>query len=235
LTEIAASSLAADGLAVVARDPNATAALYQAIGEYCHVVRNRLHCLRIGLYLERMEAPPEQEPEWHHLEQRYFEVEQFIHQLQTLLRPLEVEPVHASLDALLAQLSPRWTGVLNARGIQMHCSPPNKEAWGMFDSQRLAESFDALAAWRAEQCAHGATVRVTWNDDGSFLHVSWHEIAVGSEIATPSCERAQSPVSLVLPTVVKVMAAHGGDVHFDASRGWRVDLQWPNDLNCSQG
>jgi hypothetical protein len=216
-----------DGLAGslmrLAADPARIQALYKMLGEYCHLVRNRLNCVKLGLYLARRDSQDGHSDRWIHLDQLYGEVEAFVDRFQTVCRPFQLAPMKVDLGSLLEERRPVWDGWLSKRGRWMNWRAPATPAVGRFDVARLSHGLDALAMWRAETGPADTPVRVSWKAQEDRLNLSWEE-------AGPWCADDQQSTGLVLPLLARLVSAHGGSLRLSLKDGLHLRLSWPTEL-----
>jgi hypothetical protein len=212
----------------VVADSSRVAALYEALGEYCHLVRNRLNSVKLSLYLAARPGSGQRDDRLLDLERRYLMLERFVEQLQTICRPMRLTPMPVAVGMLVEDRRPAWTEWLGARGIELELVPPRGPAVGVFDPLRLGQGLDALASWRGEVAPADSSVRVEWWSMPDALAVDWSEPRATS-LGEPSPDGdAGTPASLALPLLAKAVAAHGGTVDVSLADGFRVALRWPH-------
>jgi hypothetical protein len=212
----------ARALVPIASDPARTKALYHLLGDYCHAIRNRLNCLKIGLYLARLEDEQSPQPAWDKIESVYGGVERFVQQLQSVCRPLSLAPIQLTVGTLLEDRRPSWDRRLEPRGLHLNWTPPAREATGTFDPMRLGDALDTLVDWRADKGPSGATIELSWGAVAEYLTLNWLE-------SKPSTARAEEmqPASLALPILTRVLSAHGGALRLRKTAAFGVELRWP--------
>jgi hypothetical protein len=223
-----------DGLAgsllVIAADPTRVGSLHHILGGYCHQFRNRLHSLKFCMYLaNRSESAraPHKEP-WTELESKYLELEQFVEHLQTICRPMRLSPIRFSLGAVLEERREVWSQWLDVRKRTLEIIAPESAVIGCFDPSRLTHALDALVAWRAEVGQAGTPVRVEWGSENDQLLLNWDEPGeLSLESVSFSSDR---PISLALPMMARVAAAHGGSLMIVLQNHLRFSLRWPREV-----
>ena len=92
---------------------------------------------------------------------------------------------------------------------------------------RLIQGLDALVAWRAGEGGLDRPVRLGWGTDGSHFHLEWSE--PGSAIDGPLEGREGRSVSMALPLLARVVAAHDGSFVVSRRGGLVIRLAWPLD------
>jgi len=228
--DAALDGLAGSLLQIVA-DPSRIGVLYGILGEYCHLFRNRLHSLRMSLYLAKGSVPASSEAVWHDLERRYDDVEQLLDQLQVICRPMRLNPIQCALGTFVEDRIPTWAAWLAARGRPLEINPPQSAAIGFFDPTKLTQGLDSLASWRSHDGAPGTLVRLGWWAESEQLCLSWDEPDERCEkFAT---EQLDTPVSLALPLVARVVSAHGGSLAVEHQHGLSIQLRWPCNARCA--
>jgi hypothetical protein len=135
---------------------------------------------------------------------------------------LPVEFEATNLDLLLAQLRPSWDQRIAAGDRALLWLPPDQPLITICDPRLLAEGLDLLVAWRAEESARGATIRVAWWNESGTTHLLWEE-------ATRPDQPLGLPTPLSVPILVRILAAHRGAVHVSRHTGVQIELEWPTD------
>lgn len=205
----------------VASHPAQIKGLYQILGEFCHLFRNKLNCMRLSLYLAKRQAAPGSAERWADLEAKYRDVEQFLDQLQLICRPMPLTPITLELGRYLEERRPTWERWLKEGGRRLILVPPVPESVAIFDPNRLIQALDALMAWRAGEGRAGSLIRLTWQTREGQTQLDWEE----PEGPGPSL--VWSSNSLALPIAVRIMTAHGGSLELSESLGLRMCLRWP--------
>jgi hypothetical protein len=204
----------------IAADAETVGRLDLLLGEFCHVLRDQLNCVKLGLYLaRRSEAGPQALDE---LARYYREIEQLVECLQAVCRPLRLTRVLVPLGAVLAERRASWAQALAARGRPLHWSPPRDEAAAALDPAFLGDALDGLVSWRAETGPGDSPVQVSWEAVGDEVRMSWAEPEADHPQRAP-----EGPPSLALPRLARVAAAHGGRVELSDGDAFRVDLFLP--------
>jgi hypothetical protein len=225
MSQVAVVDGLAGSLVDIAADPARSGLLYQFLGRYCHEFRNRLHSMKFCLYLANRSASDPKDEAWTELERRYLQVEQFVEQLQTTCRPMRLSPIRLSLGSILAERRPAWTQWLGQRGRTLELVFPKTAAYGCFDLSRLTHGLDALAAWRALAGGAGTLVQIEWGTEYDQLWLNWDEPGDTSlEAASLPTDR---PISLALPMMARVLAAHGGSLTVALDNHLRFSMRWP--------
>ena len=220
----AMEGLSGELLRVVA-DPSKVEDLYRILGEYCHLIRNRLNSLNLGMYLARRTGPAAGGTPWPELDRRCTDLEQFIERLQTICRPMRLSPFQGTIELLVQHLAPAWERAFAARRIRLEMHPPRRPAVGTFDLIRLGQGLDALAAWRCKALPPGSAVRLDWRSADEDLVLEWVE-RVDPEAMTDR-GREEPDSSLALPLLARILSVHGGRLHLTRDGGIRLELRWP--------
>lgn len=210
----------------VAGDGGRSRELSQTLRVFFHDVRNKLNSLKIGLYLARRKASTPG-PIWDELDQSYRGLEQLIDRLQTICRPLELTTVSGDLGLWLEERRVFWSSRLVSSGRRLDWSPPAAPAVGRFDPMRLILGLDALVAWRAGEGTGDEAARLTWGIDHGRFQVEWSE--EGPRPPEPLEGRDSRSVSMTLPLLAHIMAAHGGSIAVSRRGGLVIRLTWPCD------
>lgn len=221
----------ADALLGIAGSCAKTADLYAVFGEYCHVLRNRLNCLKLSLYLARRAAEGDPNEPWTELEQQYLVLESFIERFQTICRPMRLTPIRVALGMLIEERAAAWTARFEPRRVRLDLRPPRKPAVGVFDPLRLGQGLDTLAAWRADAAAPDSTVQLAWWATDRRIALDWHEPKATKTIVDDAARRR--PPTLALPLLARIVASHGGTCGMSHDDGLRVSLSWPLDATAT--
>jgi hypothetical protein len=201
--------------------------LYQILRVFFHDARNRLNSLKIGLYLARRTAHESHRGLWTELEQSYQGLERLVERLQAVLRDSEIAPVAANIGPWLEERRYLWSSWLGAKGRSLEWVPPDSPVFGCFDPMRLVQGLDALVSWRSGEGIVGETCRLSWRDDANQFLIEWTE--EGSTVPEPLEGREGRSVSMVLPMLAHIMAAHGGSLFVMKRDGLVVRLSWPRE------
>jgi hypothetical protein len=204
----------------VASDPLQVDSLYQVLGEFCHVARNRLNCLKLSLYLARRDPQDSQREGWSRIERIYSEVEAFLERFQTVCRPMRLAPMSVDLGMLLDERRPVWDVWMADRGRSIVWDAPATPAMGVFDHARLSQGLDALALWSSQGGSAETPVHVAWGSDTGQLRLGWGD---------PTMRAAEEGVvpCLALPLLARVVSAHGGVLELSLRCGLDLQLVWP--------
>lgn len=201
-------------------DAGAADRLPDVLSEFCHVLRNRLNALKIGLYLaQRTQVDSTAlEP----LSRHYRELESFVESVQAISRPVRLTRVSVALGCVLKERRTAWTEALAARDQTLHWSAPRTDAPTMLDPTMLTHALDDLVAWRCAAGSAGAPVHLGWSSAGGQVNLSWEE---------PSLEGPQPPrdrpPGLALLSLARVAAAHGGRLELPDGESFRVRVCLP--------
>jgi hypothetical protein len=208
----------------IASDAESIGRLYGVVGEFCHVLRNRLNCLKLGLYLaQRPDVGPAALDE---TTRYYREIELFVERIQAICRPMRLTRVAVPLGQVLAERRSAWADWLAPRGRVLQWSPPHQESPASLDPGLLAYGLDALVSWRAEAGRAGSAVRLAWRQVAGEVRLSWEEPA--EDPPAPSSDRAPS---LALPLMARILAAHDGNLELREGDGFALEMTLPVPFN----
>lgn len=222
------NGLAGDLLKVVANAEQLDM-LYKVLGEFNHLVRNRLNSLKLSLYLARREGPESLDETWAELQRRYRAVEDLVERVQTICRPMSLSPMHVGVGLLFEERQASWAKHFESRQVRFVLTSPKDRTIGHFDPIRLGQGLDALAAWRGLTAASNSLVQVEWAVAGEDVVVHWREPEV---TRLPLADASEDGAScLALPLLARIIAAHGGRVDASLDDGLWFQFRWP--LNAS--
>ncbi len=229
-------------------DPSRIRGLHELLGPFCHQSRNLLNSLKMSLYLTRRSEPGLACPRWANLEGRYARIETLYDRLQFICRPMKPSCVRLSLRLLFDERRRVWQEIYASSGRELRLKGPSAigQDVGDFDPNLLGRALDALVEWRAEAVDTETDAQLSWDAEGDRLSIGWREyarldharacprsITLGEPWASGcSVSEADAEPSLALPTLARVMAAHGGTMSLieprdDASTSWGLHLSWP--------
>ena len=211
--------LAVEALCRVAIDPVRVESMHGLVGDFCHLIRNRLNSLQIGLYLARGSDPTPDPAVWDPLSVSYRDAEKVVELFQTVCRPMALQTIRIGLDVLLADFLTRWEPRFAAvevvvKPMKVVTSEPSR-----VDPTRFSQAFEALAAWRLRSAAPGATLRLEGHSERGRSRIEWHETGTSG---------GADGGALPLGVVARVASAHGGTFATEDRDGWRVVIEWPN-------
>lgn len=212
----------------VASEPLAMAELYRNVREFCHVVRNRLNCMKISLYLASLDAEPEESRDLADLDRIYNGIERFMDEIQSLCRPMEIDPMPLGLGVVLDDRRAAWEHWFRERRLHLDWLRPSIDPVGRFDPVRLTSALDAFAAWRASCAPIDSHIRVAWGVEGDQILMTWEEPMANLEADLAPVEDRPAPLALAL--LARVAAVHQGRLDLASQpRGLRLRLRWPLD------
>ncbi len=212
----------------LAQDPVQVAELYKLLGEFCHLVRNRLNSLQLCLYLASRAERTEDRRPWTELDRRYRESVRKVEQVQALCRPIRLSVTPMSLALLFHDREREWSSLLEARQSRLILRPPARDASGQFDPIRLVQALDHLVEWRADAVSRGTEIQLSWWGDGDWLEFLWDESRGQGSRETSKSARATPVESLPLAILARIIAEHGGRLDVETDRkGLRVRSRWP--------
>ena len=210
----------AETLLEIACDPARVAELYGCVGEFCHLLRNRLNGLQIGLYLaRRSDATGANAAVWDDLEAHYREAERVLELFQNICRPISLTTISVGLNLVLDEFTSRWAPRFAARGARLSSTIAEADGPSHLDPTRLAQGLDALASWRIHRAEPGRQTSIRgWVGQGRS-RVEWTE-----NVSSPCDHNGELP----LAALARVLSAHGGSMSRDVRGGWGLRLDWPH-------
>jgi hypothetical protein len=215
----------AGDLLKVAANAEQLGTLYEVLGEFNHLVRNRLNSVKLSLYLARRDGPASLEPTWAELDRRYRAIEGFVEQLQIIYRPMPLRPMNVAVAMLFDERQSLWARCFEARQVRFLLTSPKEPMNGHFDPIRLGQGLDALAAWRGQTARPNSLVRVDWRVVGGEVVVRWREPDV-THLPLDDLPGGDAPC-LALPLLARILLAHGGRVDASLEDGLLLQLRWP--------
>lgn len=213
--------LLADQLLVIVREPRIRQAVYEELGEYCHMCRNRLNSLKLSLFLAKKQSTGRRVEDWERIERHYVELERAVDRVQTICRPMTLSPVSIGLELLIEDRRAEWIRLMAESGCELECVPPPARALAAFDVERMGQALDALIRWRAGDPSPGRLARLRWWVEAGTAHLAWEE-----ERSTP-VRPSDEGATWNLPLLVRIVLAHGGDLRLTDDSDWRLRLSWP--------
>lgn len=206
-------------------DPSPAMDLPGLIGDFCHLLRNRLNSLQMGLYIARRGTIPADREVWDELDRHYREAERVLDLFQTICRPIPLTPIPIDLEMVLKEFHSRWATRFEERGARIEIIIDDSDGPSRLDPSRLVKGLDSLASWRIEDAGRGVRLTLVGRVRQGTSRVEW--IERGSK-------RIDGAGGLPLATLASVAAAHGGTLKREDRDGWRVLVQWPHhELNVS--
>ncbi|MEO6810395.1 MAG: hypothetical protein ABI353_14875 [Isosphaeraceae bacterium] len=199
--------------------------LYETLGEFNHLVRNRLNSLKLSIYLARQDGPKHLDEYWAELDRRYRTIEGFVERLQTIYRPMSLTPMRLTVGMLFDDLHAKWSKGFESRQVRFMLTSPSDQAVGHFDPIRLGQGLDALAAWRTDNAKANSLVHVEWHVAGEDVVVLWREPEVTC-LPLDDAPEGDAPC-LALPLLARIITAHGGRLDASLEDGLLLQLRWP--------
>ena len=212
-------SLAIDTLCRLAADPSQAKALHDVIGDFCHIIRNRLNTLQIGLYLAKSHSPATCPKVWEELASHSREAERRIALFQTVCRPMILRPITIGLDLVLNEFVNRWAPRFLARGVSLESPGLAIHEPSRIDPSRIGEGLDAVASWRLSEAKPGGTIQMHARAMKGWSRIEWSE-----PLATEEPKRGGLPLAVF----AKVAFAHGGGLTRETRDGLRLTIEWPH-------
>ena len=203
----------------IAADSSRVADLHAMVGDFCHLLRNRLNALQMGLYLARKEHEPDGSGTWDDLDAQYRDTERVIELFQTICRPMTLAPLAIDLGLVLHEFGSRWSPRFCERGMKLDVEMIDSDGPSHLDPCRLSCGLDALAHWRVDRGRRGgrATLR-GWVGRGRS-RIEWSE-----DLGGPVSDDGALP----LAALSRIVSAHGGAMDHDDRDGCRIRADWPH-------
>jgi hypothetical protein len=217
---------AAETLCRLTTDPERVQGLHGLLGEFCHLIRNRLNSLQIGVYLARTDAPNRggDPARWDELDAHYRSAERIVEMFQAVCRPMPLQPIRIGLDLVIADFCNRWAPRFAERSIDWTVGPVEVAEPSRLDPTRLAQGLDAMASWRLDEAAPGTRIRFDGMSQRGWSRIEWAE-----EDGDGGCDcRGVQDGGLSLAVLARVASAHGGRLTTGDRGGWRMAIDWPN-------
>jgi hypothetical protein len=203
----------------IAADPSRVEALHAMVGDFCHLLRNRLNALQMGLYLARKEHESAGGGSWDELDAQYRDTERVIELFQTICRPMALTPLAIDLGLVLQEFTSRWSPRFAERGMSLDLEMVESDGPSHVDPCRLSCGLDAMAHWRIDRGRRGTRAQLRgWVGQGRS-RVEWRE-----DVRAQACDDG----SLPLAALSRIVSAHGGKMDHDNRDGCRVLLDWPH-------
>jgi hypothetical protein len=210
--------LAPERLWEIASDPARVEALHSLVGDFCHLLRNRLNSLQMSLYLARRDDTSEGPEVWDELEHQYKAAEGVVELFQTICRPMSLTPITIGLGLIVGEFSARWAPRFAAKGVAFSAGSCEADGPSWVDPSRVGQGLEALASWRLDQAEAGSGVHLRGSVSRGLSRIEW------SESPAPAIARHGE---LPLAALARVASAHGGSMSQDDHDGWRLRLEWP--------
>lgn len=214
-----AEPAAVETLCRLASDPARVEAMHGLLGEFCHLIRNRLNSLQIGIYLARGSDPTNTRARWDDLETHYREAERVVELFHTICRPMPLRPITIGLDLMLADFTSRWTPRFAAQRIELKVATIVPDEPSRIDPTRMAQGLDALASWRLARARPGSVVNLGGRASQGWSRIEWVERA-----AAPNEEGRALPIAVL----ARVASAHGGRLTQEERGGLHLRVDWPH-------
>ena len=205
----------------IASDPARIAGLHALVGDFCHLLRNRLNSLQMSLYLARRQDAAVEPDVWNELEGQYRAAEGVVELFQTVCRPMSLTPITIGLGLIVGEFTARWAPRFAAKGVTLSAGSAGDESVSRVDPSRVGQGLEALAAWRLDRVDAGTGVVLRGSVARGRSRLDWIE---------SSASRIGEGGELPLAALARVASAHGGSISQDDRDGWRLRLEWPNDV-----
>ena len=195
------------------------AALHGLVGDFCHLLRNRLNSLQMSLYLARRDDEAVEPAVWNELEHQYRAAEGVVELFQTVCRPMALTPISIGLGLIVGEFTTRWVPRFAARGVTLSRGSDEGGDLSRVDPSRVGQGLEALAAWRLDRAEAGTGIVLRGSVARGRSRLEWSE-------SLSAC--TEDGGALPLAALARVASAHGGSISQDDHDGWRVRLEWPN-------
>src|SRR4051794_29478189 len=171
------ATIAPDRLRQIAADPERVAALHGLVGEFCHLLRNRLNSLQMSLYLARRDEAKTEAEIWDDLERQYRAAEGVVDLFQLVCRPMTLTPVTIGLGLLIGEFASRWTPRFSGRGITFSGSLIESDGPSRLAPSRLGRGLEAVASWGLDGGGSGTRMSLRGWVAGGRSRLEWCEDA----------------------------------------------------------
>ena len=225
MTQQSTAPRAPEHLWQIASDPARIAALHDLVGDFCHLLRNRLNGLQMSLYLARREDAAVEPDVWNELEGQYRAAVGVVELFQTVCRPMTLTPITIGLGLIVGEFTARWTPRFAAKGVTLSAGSAEADGPSRVDPSRVGQGLEALAAWRLDHAEAGTGVCLRGTVTHGRSRLEWTE---------SSASRIGEGGALPLAALARVASAHGGTISQDDRDGWRLRLEWPNEMAVSK-
>lgn len=219
------ASPVADVICHMASEPARVESLHAILGDFCHLVRNRLNSLQIGLYLAKSGSENTGTPSWGLAESYCRDAEHVIELFQTVCRPMPLRTISIGLDLVLRDIVNRWQSRFLARGLTLTMRDLSIAEPSRIDPSRIAQTFDALAAWRVEEAEPGSSITLRGRAAQGWSQVEWIEDASSLDTTRGA---------LCLGALARVASAHGGKLARRDTPSLSLTIDWPNRESSSR-
>ena len=195
------------------------AELHDAVGGFCHLLRNRMNTLQMSIYLARRNRDGDAGAMWDDLERQYRGVEGVILLFQSVCQPMSLAPIQIGLSLVLDQFEARWRPKFEGRGLALAAELIEEDGPSRLDPSRIAQALDVLAEWRLGRSDLGPSLTLQGGVSHGRSSLEWRESG------TP---RHDPDGGLPLAALARVASAHGGTMTVDSDHGFAVRIEWPN-------
>lgn len=222
-------------LARIAADPNRVEALHQILGLYSHQARNKLHGMKLSLYLAGRDSSPECHALWTAVERRYQVVEGFFDRLQQLWRGSPLTLVCLPIRLLVEERRGAWSESLLVTGRGLVIEAPATDVRCPFDPSRLGQALDDLVRWRTRVGDEETDLRLAWGVVDGRIQLRWDEPRrqPARSIHPKSPPSSVNPLEheasdlFAAPLLCRTIALHGGRLDACDAVPWRLAVSWP--------
>ena len=244
---------AAERFLPLANDPERLDRLHREMGETCHHIRNRLHSVKLAIYLaDQMEGLQQNgtasvQQSWSSLTASYRELEGLVESFHTLIRPLALRPSTVAVRAFFDELRREWEGRLKAEGIDIRwrAGEASTSTMALLDSRWMTVGLNGFLEWRLRALKPKTRVAFDWSETPQGVRVLWKEFPsslrfsprapISSADETVShCDSTAGSFSLAL--LARVVALHQGRLQIEgddsAAEGFSLCIAWPKRWNC---
>lgn len=210
---------APERLCQIAADPERVKALHGLVGDFCHLLRNRLNSLQMSLYLARRDEGGAEPGLWEELDRHYRAAEGVVELFQVVCRPMTLRPITIGLGLVIGEFANRWTPRFAGRGIAFTAGLAEADGPSRLDPSRVAQALEALANWRLERAEAGSRMSLRgWVGNGAS-RLEWAE---------SGSSRPGRDGDLALAALARVASEHGGVMSEGGRECWGVRIEWPH-------